>query len=367
VCGNPTSRTIVTAASYEARPFGIKAGMPIGEALSRCPHAILVEGDLPKYTDTARDLQEMLLQFSPRVEVFSIDEAFVELRPEEDPIAVAHAFKKQLKAKLAAELKKPDGRVWIRQADIERVFENLPVSELCGIGPRVEKRLNALGVYTLGELRRVPLATLKAYFGYFWGELLSDMAHGVDDSPVVSCLWRPVVKSMGHSYTLHRDTTDMNKVRAHLLRLSLAVGRRLRADSFAGRTIRLTVRTSDFSTYCRHQTFPRWFRHGREIYQGAVSILEQLPWRGPIRMVGVSVANLIKGAHQRELFVNNDKLQALEQAEDAVLDRFGEFSVRPAALLLLQNKQREEGKWTFISAPADSHSMAGARRFIHTR
>ncbi len=384
VCGNPTTRTIVTAASYEARPFGIKSGMPLGEALRLCPKAVLVEGDPGKYVDTARHIQEMLLQFSSRVEIFSIDEAFVELSPGQDPRKVAVAFKALLKAafgltcsigigpnkmvaKLAAGMEKPDGLVWIRRADIPRVFATLPVSELCGIGPRIEKRLQALRIFTLGQLGHAPISLLRGHFGNFWGERLAEMGRGLDPSPVVSCLFEPTVKSMGHSYTLNRDTWEMEEVQAHLLRLALMVGRRLRAENFAGRTIRLTLRTSDFTTLCRHRTFPRWFSHGRQIYLGALQILRQLPLKGPVRMIGVAVANLVKGARQPELFIDNDKLQALENAEDAVLDRFGEFSIKPAALLQLHSEKREEGKWTFTSEPAASHSLAGARRFILTR
>jgi DNA polymerase IV len=404
VCGNPTSRTIVTTASYEARPFGVKSGMPLGEALRLCPNAVLIEGEPAKYVDTARRLQEMLIQYSPKVEVFSIDEAFVELAPDEDPVAVARAFKVQLKnetgltcsvgigpnklvAKLAAGMRKPNGLVWIKQASIPRVFERMPVAELCGIGPKIEKRLHAIGIKTLGQLGRTSLDVLQGYFGTFWGRQLLDMGRGIDESLVVSCFWQPVIKSMGHSYTLHRDTVDMDEIRAHLLRLSLMVGRRLRAERCAGKTIRLTVRAYDFSTSCRHQTFPRWFRHGRDIYDAAFSIFEGLPWPGPVRMIGVAVANLVKGASQRELFRDNEKVQALEEAEDALLNRFGEFVIKPATLLLLNQKRkdaeakragekpkqdkkdsrRDEGKWAFTSEPAASRSLPGARRFILTR
>lgn len=384
VCGNPSTRTIVTAASYEARPFGIKSGMPLGEALSLCPQAVLVEGDPGKYVDTARHIQELLLEFSPQVEIFSIDEAFIELPRDEDPVAIAKALKARLRAhfgltcsigigpnklvaKLAAGMEKPDGLVRLRRADLPRVFESLPVSELCGIGPRIEKRLQALGIFTLGQLGRAPGALLKLHFGDFWGTRLAEMGRGIDDSPVISCIYEPEIKSMGHSYTLHRDTYDLEEVCAHLLRLSLMVGRRLRAERFAGRTIRLTLRTGDFTTLCRHQTFPRWFSHGRQIYQGARFVLQQLSCAGPVRMIGVAVANLVKDIRQPELFVDNDKLQALETAEDAILNRFGEFSLKPAALLQLGGKKREEGKWTFTSEPAVSRSLAGARRFILTR
>jgi DNA polymerase-4 len=157
------------------------------------------------------------------------------------------------------------------------------------------------------------------------------------------------------------------EVRAHLLRLSLMVGRRLRAEAFSGRTLRLTLRTADFTTICRHRTFPRWFYHGRQIYQGALHILGQIPLKQPVRMIGVAAAGLVKNLRQRELFLDNEKLEALENSEAAILDRFGEFSIKPAALLQLRPANRQEGKWSFTSAPADSHSPAGGRRFILTR
>jgi len=384
VCGNPTTRTIVTTASYEARPFGVKSGMSLGEARRLCPQAVLIEADPAKYVATARRLEEMLLELSPQVEIYSIDEAFVELLPEEDPIAAARKFKAQLKAafnltcsigvgpnklvaKLAAGMKKPDGLVWLHRVDIPQLFENLPVSELCGIGPRIEKRLQALGIFTLGQLRRAPVSLLRGHFGRCWGEQLAAMSRGEDDSPVVSCLREPVIKSMGHAYTLPADSWEEKEICAHLLRLSLMVGRRLRAETLAGRTLRLTLRTGDFATYCRHQTFPRWFYQGREIYQGGRQILNSFALKQPVRMLGIAVANLVPYAPQRELFIDNDKLQALEKAEDAVLNRFGEFSLKPAALLQLSRANREAGKWSFPSQPAASRSSAGGRRFILTR
>lgn len=384
VCGNPTTRTIVTTASYEARVYGVKSGMSLGEALRRCPKAILIEGNPSKYVDTARHLQEMLLEYSPTVEIFSIDEAFVELPRDEDPRVVARDFKAKLRAefgltcsiglgpnklvaKLAAGMEKPDGLVWIKQAEIARVFEELPMAELCGIGPQIEKRLHLIGLYTLGQLGRTPVGLLKKCFGDFWGERLWEMGQGIDDAPVVSCMVEPEVKSMGHSYTLNRDTYDMGEVEAHLLRLSLMVGRRLRAERYAGRTIRLTVRTGDFTTLSRHHTFSEWFYHGRQIYQGARQVLGQLKLEGPVRLIGVSVAGLMKDVRQPELFNNSEKLQALEKAEDEILNRFGEFSIKPARLLQVNSKKREAGKWSFTSEPAASRSLAGARRFILTR
>lgn len=385
VCGSRSTRTVVVAASYETRPFGAKSGMPLGEALRLCPKAIVVEANPPKYLDTARGIQDLLLEFSPKVEIFSIDEAFLELHPQEDPFAVARAIKARLRerftltcsigigpnklvAKLAAGLNKPDGLVWIHGDEIPEIFASLPVSELCGIGPRVTKRLQSLGIWTAGQLGSFPPAQLRAHFGPFWGELLSAMGRGIDPSPVVSCLVPPVIKSVGHSYTLPRDTSSPAELRAHLLCLSLMVGRRLRADGYAGRTLRLTLRTSDFTTFCRHRTVPRWLYHGQQIYQHAWHLFESLPWPGPIRMIGIAVASLAKGARQNELFAENEKEQALLRAEDTILDRFGEFGIKPASLLALSRKRSsEDHPWTFTSAPADSRSLAGARRFIRTR
>jgi DNA polymerase IV len=384
VCGNPTTRTIVTTASYEARPFGIKSGMSLGEARRLCPQAVLIEADPAKYVATARRLEEMLLEISPKVEVYSIDEAFVEMLPKQDPVAAAKAFKAKLKAafnltcsigigpnklvaKLAAGMEKPDGLVWLHAADIPRIFENLAVSELCGIGPRIEKRLQALGIFTLGQLRQTPVSLLRGHFGRCWGEQLAAMSRGEDDSPVVSCLREPVIKSMGHAYTLPADTWEEKAICAHLLRLSLMVGRRLRAEKFAGRTLRLTLRTGDFTTCCRHQTFPRWFYQGRQIYQGGRQILNSFHLKQPVRMLGIAVANLVPYVPQRELFIDNDKLQSLEKVEDAVLNRFGEFSLKPAALLQLSRAGREAGKWSFTPPSPTPRSSAGGRRFIVTR
>ncbi len=385
VCGSRSTRTVVVAASYETRPFGVKSGIPLGEALELCPQAIVIEANLPKYVHTARGLQDMLLELSPKVEIFSIDEAFLELSPQDDPLALAQTIKARLRArfgltcsiglgpnkliaKLAAGLKKPDGLVWIKQAQVPELLATLPVSELCGIGPRITEKLRLLGIETAGQLARFPLSELRARFGVFWGEMLSAMGKGIDPSPVVSCLLPPVIKSVGHSYTLPRDTSSLEELRAHLLCLSLMVGRRLRADGYAGRTVRLTLRTANFNTFCRHRSGPVWLRHGRQIYEHAWSIFESLPWPGPIRLIGVAVANLVKQVEQGDLFGEQTKRRALTRAEDTILDRFGEFTIKPASLLALQAKQQSREKaWTFMSEPAASPSPAGARRFIRTR
>ena len=250
VCGSRSTRTVVVAASYETRPFGARSGMPLGEALRLCPNAIVIEANPPKYLDTARRLQDMLLEFSPQVEIFSIDEAFVELHPDDDPMAIARAIKAKMRerfdltcsigigpnklvAKLAAGLKKPDGLVWIKQEEIATRFASLPVSELCGIGPKVTRHLQSLGICTAGQLGAFPTGELRNRFGVFWGELLAAMGRGEDPSPVVSCLVPPVIKSVGHSYTLPRDTSSLPELRAHLLCLALdgraaTAGRRVR-------------------------------------------------------------------------------------------------------------------------------------------
>jgi len=385
VCGSRATRTVVVAASYETRPFGVRSGIPLGEALALCPQAIVIEANLPKYLYTARRIQDILLELSPQVEIFSIDEAFLELSPQDDPITVARTIKarlwesfgltcsiglgpNKLISKLAAGREKPDGLVWIKPAQVPEVLATLPVSELCGIGPRIAQKLQVLGITTAGQLGSFPLTELKAHFGPFWGELLSAMGKGIDPSPVISCLVPPVIKSMGHSYTLPRDTSALPELRAHLLCLALMVGRRLRTDGYAGRTIRLTLRTSNFTTFCRHRTVQHWLCHGQQIYRDAWQLFERLPWPGPLRMIGVAVANLRKGIGQGELFADTHKAQALTRAEDEILDRFGEFTIKPASLLTLYRKcPVEDHPWTFTSAPVDSPSLAGARRFIRTR
>ena len=363
VCGNPKGRTVVATASYEARAYGIKTGMTIGEAKKLCPQAILVECDPDKYVYTSMKLLSIYESFTPKVEAFSVDEAFLDLTGTErlfgPPLEIAKRIKQRIKkelgllcsvgiasnkllAKLASDLKKPDGLVFLNDEDIPHVLEDLSISELCGIGPKMTSHLNKLGIRTCGDLGRYPQEILEDRFGKI-GTYLHYMGKGIgDEDSSTSSLSEEVLfyyqsepaKSMGHSLTLDKDAYSKYIIEKLIFQLSEQVGKRLRRDGYKGRTVCLTLRYSDFSTFSKQRSIKRFIDDGREIFKEAMFIFEEL-YNGlyGVRLAGVSVSNLIKDTAQLSLFEGEWKKQRLLEAMDKINDRFGDFTLTWARLL----------------------------------
>lgn len=261
-------RTVITTASYEARKYGVKTGMTIWEGKKQCRDLILVVGDNRKYTYTSSRIVSMMQDYTPLVEVYSIDEAFLDVTYSlkylyNAPERIAYLLKARIKesfgltcsigiapnkllAKLAGEMRKPDGLTVIRPEDVSRVMENLPVKDLCGIGGRMERRLNMLGIYTCGQLGRFPVKILHEKFGII-GERLAQMGKGIDDSPVVPAEEENEVKSVGHSMTLRQDLSDRADILKYLLQLSEMFGRRARRYSVSGKTSAFTFASQTIS------------------------------------------------------------------------------------------------------------------------
>ncbi len=351
VCGS-LSRSVVTSATYEARPYGIRAGMSIQEAKRRCPQLILVEGNHSKYTETAARIFSILKKYSPLVEVASIDEAYLDITQSlllfQFPLLIAQSIKDQileseqltcsigvapnkLLAKLGSGLKKPDGLVVIGKEEVEEVLRDLPVSKLNGIGPKLGETLNSIGIFTCGQLGKFPVSVLAERFGVI-GERLHAMGLGLDDSPVVPFDEEEEAKSISHSVTLEEDTSDPNRVRKVLLQLSEKVSRRVRREGFYGKRVSITVRYSDFFTFSKQKTFSKWMNSGNEIFQHAFEIFESIPHPKPIRLLGVGVSLLKKEGCQLDLFEKKDKKDNLLQAMDRVNERFGDWTLTWAGL-----------------------------------
>ena len=272
VCGS-ISRSVVTSATYEARPYGIRAGMPVQEAKRRCPQLILVEGDHSKYTETASQIFSILKDYTPLVEVASIDEAYLDITQSQllfkSPLHIAQSIKDRIRekeqltcsvgigpnkliAKLGSRLKKPDGLVMIEKERVEEILRDLPVSSLFGIGPKLTEELNSIGIFTCGQLSRCPVSVLNGRFGVI-GERLHEMGLGLDDSPVVPFDEEEDAKSISHSVTLEEDSSESNLLRKVLLQLSERVSRRMRKEGFYGRRVTLTIRYSDFYTFSKQK------------------------------------------------------------------------------------------------------------------
>jgi DNA polymerase-4 len=346
------ARTVITTSSYEARRFGVKTGMNVYEAKKLCPHIIFVIGDNEKYTYIGRKLAEIYNRFTPEFEIYSIDEAFLDITatghlfggPEAAGFTIKDFIRQRfginctvgigpnvLIAKLASDIAKPDGLKRIKPEAVEEVIEYLPVKDLWGIGTRLALRLEFLGIRTCGELGRAPVTLLRNKFGIL-GEHLKAMGMGLCARPVL--VKEPAPKSIGHSMTLPRDIGKKREIEAYILKLSEMVGRRARKYKFMGRKVSLTVRYPDFETFTKQTTLPGHTNNTRTVYQRALSILESIKLKQKVRLLGVCLSDLAMETGQMRLFKDREaKESAILQAMDAVNDRYGEFKLIWASCL----------------------------------
>ena len=352
VCG-ANARTVVLTASYEARAYGVKTGMTIPEARAVCSELIVVPGDHARYTDVSRRLLAIYQDYTPQVEVFSVDEAFLEITGsltlfgggEAIASAIKHRVRREtgltasigvapnkLLAKLGSGLRKPDGLVRIEPQDVPILLENLPVKELCGIGPHLERALSEMGIRTCGELGRTPLERLIGRFGII-GRSLKAMGMGEDDRPVVPMGEEPEARSIGHSMTLERNVSRPDEIEHHLIELSERVGRRARRNGCSGNVVALTLRYADFQTFSRQRRVHTFLNDGLEIGLAARRILQTVRLKQAVRLVGVSLSGLIPDTGQLALYEADQKRRRLLSAMDEINDRYGGWTVRRGALI----------------------------------
>ena len=348
-------RGVILSPSYEARAFGVKTGMTYWEGKKKCPELILVPADSAKYSEACERMLGIWRDFTPLVEMFSIDEAFLDVTGCEelfgDPVRIAIRLKERiwnetrltcsigiapnkLLAKLGSDMQKPDGLVLISPDDVAAVLEDTPVRDICGIGPNLTSALAGMGIRTCGELGRAPLRELVARFGIV-GEHLRDMGLGIDNDPVAATEAESEgeTKSMGHSMTLNEDCSDITMIERHVLQLSEKVGRRLRRGGYTGRTISLTLRYADFHTFSRQRKLEHALNHGLDIYEAAVSVLRLVRITQPIRLVGVSVSGLERDMAQMPLFEDERRRKFIAEAMDDINDTYGEFTVTWGTLI----------------------------------
>jgi DNA polymerase IV len=348
-------RTVITTSSYEARARGVKTGMAVWEAKRLCPELIIVIGDNRKYTYTSKKIMQMMFDYTPLVEVFSVDEAFMDVTHSlkhlyGTPERIARLLKEQIRetfgltcsigiapnkllAKLASDMQKPDGLTVIQPEDVSRIMETLPVKELCGIGKSTERKLALMSIYTCGELGRCDEDRLTSKFGIV-GRALKRMGQGLDDSPVVPHHEDEQVKSVGHSMTLSHDISRREDILRNLLQLSEMVGRRARRYGVKGRTISLYIRYADFFTNVGKQdTLSGAINLSQDIYDAAVKILDSIELQQPIRLLGVSLSKLEYQVEQLSLFSDEQRRSDLARAMDSVNDRFGTAVVTFGSLL----------------------------------
>jgi DNA polymerase-4 len=352
VGGQRDERGVVSAASYEARKFGVHSAMPLRTAAKMCPHAIFVNGHSDRYRECSEKVHEVLGTFSPQVEMASIDEAYLDMTGTErlhgPPLKAAHMLHQRMKAdtglncsvgigtsrlvaKVSSGQAKPNGVLWIVPGQESRFLAPLDVREIPGVGKVMEGHLHALGIKKVGDLARLEDSELSDRFGK-WGLALAGKARGQDaggwfDSEVGADMG---AKSISHEHTYNEDTADPTQLEATLMRLSEMVARRLRESQFHARTIQLKLRYKDFTTLTRAHTLSAPTQLDTEIFE-QVRALFRANWKKgvPVRLLGVQASSFTSEPEQINLLegTRQQRWKNAMAAADRLRDKFGESSV----------------------------------------
>ena len=364
-------RGVVTTASYEARPYGVRSAMPTARARRLCPHAAFVEPRLARYAEVSRVVFGLFHEFTPEVEGLSLDEAFLDatasLRLLGDAESIGRRIKSgvrertglacsvgishnKLLAKLATELGKPDGLRRIAPDEVEAVLAPLPVARLWTVGRVAEAKLERYDIRTIGDLARAPAALLERLFGSH-GAALAALARGIDERPVVADRDE---KSIGAEHTFGFDLESLGDASAWLMRLAEKVGERTRSAGLSGRTVTVKLRVPPFETMTRRATLQRATDSTAEIHATGQALLERW-WRereSPrLRLLGVTLSAL-ETAVARSAAIASPK-----RANDAVLDRinekFGRGAIRRATSLAAEEPDGIAGPRTALREARD--------------
>jgi DNA polymerase IV len=356
VGGQRDERGVVAAASYEARKFGVHSAMPLRTAAKMCPQAIFVNGHPERYRECSEKVYEVLGTFSPRIEMASIDEAYLDMTGTErlhgPPLKCAHALHERMKAqtrlncsvgigtsrliaKVSSAQAKPNGVLWIVPGEEAKFLAPLDVREIPGVGKVMETHLNSLGIKRVGDLAKLEESELEKRFGK-WGLALAGKARGEDaggwlDNEVGADL---DAKSISHEHTYNEDTADPSQLEATLMRLSEMVGRRLREANFHARTIQLKLRYRDFTTITRARTLPTPTQLDTEIFE-QIRTLFRKNWKqgSQVRLLGVQTSSFTTEPDQISLLegTRQQRWKDALAAADRLRDKFGESSVSLAA------------------------------------
>jgi DNA polymerase IV len=361
VGGQPNQRGVVTAASYEARKFGVHSAMPLRTAGKLCPHAIYLDGNHKKYAAWSDRVAKILAQFSPTVEMVSIDEAYLDLAGTERLHGPAFAAADKLLrlisdntqlpcsgglattrlvAKVASDQAKPRGLLWVPAGSEARFLAPLPVRKIPGIGKVTERALRALRIETVEQLAAYEHEKLDKIFGQ-WGDALYRKARGGDAYEFVI---DAEPKSISHNQTFGADTDDVAALSAVLSHLSQKACKRLREAGLSTRTVTLTIRYAGFDTYTRARTLAEPTQLDSDVFGVAQRLFRE--HRDPkrrIRLLGVSLSNFSHGGAQLDLLdaQRRAKLDKLTSAADKLRDRFGFDSVQFGGSLLRDRSATE--------------------------
>jgi DNA polymerase-4 len=351
IVAHDSVRSVVTAATYEARRFGVNSAMSLALAKARCPQAVILEPHFERYQHFSRIVMRICDDLTPTVERLGIDEAFLDVAGARtvigSPLEVGRVLRERVRAetglvcsvggaatkfvaKLASGRSKPDGLLVVPLEETVDFLHPLPVSALWGVGGKTEETLQRLGLRTVGDLARAPVSTLVHAIGPASAQKLHDLSWGRDPRPVVT---GSSEKSIGHEVTFETDIADAETLRRELLRLSTMVASRLRAGGVQGRTVVLKLRYGDFSTITRSKTIAEPTDLARRIFEEVTGVHAAVGAHPPVRLIGVRVEQLAPGSAQASLWDDDEDWREAEGAMEAVTQKFGHGIVQPASLL----------------------------------
>jgi DNA polymerase-4 len=355
IVGGTSSRGVVSAASYEARQFGIHSAMPIYRAKQKCPHASFVPPRMGRYKEVSKKIMAVLRDFSPLVEPVSIDEAYLDItgcrRLFGGPREIAREIKRKIRetvgltcsvgvasnkflAKIASDMEKPDGLTVILPEQVAAFIDSLPIKKVPGVGKKMLRQLELLGIQTLGDVQQLPEKSLMKHLGKF-GKRLRSLSAGSDDSPVTP---HAPHKSISSERTLAADTRDGRLLKRYLLNQSGDVARQLRQAGLRAKTITIKIKDEDFKTATRRITIAVPTQSSETIYKHAARLLDEYKTTKKIRLIGVGTSGFssVTASVQLGLFdasaETTDDWEKIDMTLDSITKKFGRDVVGRATL-----------------------------------
>jgi DNA polymerase-4 len=361
IVGGPSRRGVVLAASYEVRPLGVRSAMPMADALRRAPHALVVPPRREAYAQASEAAFAVFHRYTPLVEPLSLDEAFLDVTANQslfgDGETIARAIKEAVRAelsltasagvapskfvaKIASDLRKPDGLVVVGPREVAAFLRPLPIERMWGVGPKTAPKMRELGLTTLGDLADAPDEKLERLLGS-WGPHAARLARGQDDREVVP---DGTARSIGAEETYEEDLVTAEAIGATLLDHALRVARRLVRAELRARTVTVKIKYADFSIRSRSLTLPDAVQDTDAIHRAALECLGRVPLQGRrVRLTGVSVSGIESGPAAPTLFKDAaaERRRVLEQVTARIADRFNdEGAVTRASLVRRRDDER---------------------------
>ncbi len=355
IVGGTSNRGVVLAASYEARQFGVHSAMPIYQAKQKCPHGIFVPPRMGRYKEVSKKVMALLKDFSPLVEPVSIDEAYMDItgcqRLFGEPQEIAWEIKRKIKetvnltcsvgvapnkflAKIASDMEKPDGLTLILPDKVPEFIDSLPVKKVPGVGKKMFRQLELLGLRTLGDVQRLPEKSLLKHLGKF-GKRLRTLSSGNDHSPVTP---QAPHKSISSERTLAADTCDVKLLKRYLLSQCGEVSKQLRKTGVRAKTITIKIKDENFKTVTRRTTIAIPTQSSKTIYKHAAQLMDDYKITKKIRLIGVGTSGFssVTASVQMGLFDTHaetrDDWEKIDKALDSISKKFGKDVVGRATL-----------------------------------